>query len=154
MLDGAGFQGGSSAVMNSESKPESRMGGRMRRMTCRLLKDVLRAHELHHVDFLSLDIEGHEIAALQGWDPYEVSIDIIISENVKIWDMLRSFGYRRFHTSRNFQDAIYLRPGFKLAIEQAGQAPMDWWNMPRCNGSRLDPSSKSGWYGILGRGGS
>jgi len=35
--------------------------------------------DFHHIDFLSLDVEGHEYEVLKSWD-FSVPIDIILIE--------------------------------------------------------------------------
>ena len=35
-------------------------------MICEPLRDVLTRYQIKHVDFMSLDVEGHELAVLHG----------------------------------------------------------------------------------------
>ena len=48
---------------------------------CTTLRHILHARRLTHIDFLSLDIEGHELSALQGVDWDTTTIDMILIEN-------------------------------------------------------------------------
>jgi FkbM family methyltransferase len=48
-------------------------------MTPRTLKDIITETNLKHIDFLSLDVEGHEYEVLQSWD-FSIEIDIILIE--------------------------------------------------------------------------
>ena len=80
---------------------------------------------LTHIDFLSLDVEQHEAAVLRGVDWDRVTIDIIIMEGdwATTGKMLtEERGYRRvdYLGAPNVGQSAYLRPGFKLAIEEAG----------------------------------
>jgi FkbM family methyltransferase len=43
------------------------------------LIDIVKSTNIKHIDFLSLDVEGHEYEVLQSWD-FSVPIDIILIE--------------------------------------------------------------------------
>ena len=146
--DGAGFHGGASAVlMNGSLAPQQHLRGRVKSMQCKTLQYVINRHRLNHIDFLSLDIEGHEVHALSTVDFARVKIDIIISENAQVSDILFSQGYRKHNTSKFFGDSIFLRSGFQLEIERRGQLAADWYNMRRCHNGKCDSKSKSCWWG-------
>ena len=66
----------------------------------RLLKDVLKEHDIKKVDFMSLDVEGGELDVLKGIDFEAVDINCILIENDKsgkkerkIRNFLRNHGY-------------------------------------------------------------
>ena len=78
---GLGWHGGSSRVIQSTDR---RRGGTVKTIVCRPLGKILADFVVQHVDFLSLDIEGHEVEALSSFDfssDNNVKIDIIVSEN-------------------------------------------------------------------------
>ena len=49
-------------------------------MTCATLAAEVRALRWAHVDFMSLDVEGHEASVLRGLDWARVTIDYILCE--------------------------------------------------------------------------
>lgn len=78
------------------------------------LDDILKAHNVTHIDFLSLDVEGHELEVLKSIDFSQVIIDVITVENdysnEELRDLLRSNGfvlYGHVHV-----DDIFVRNGF------------------------------------------
>jgi len=124
---GLGWRGGSSRVVETTS---GNMGGSVRTIECRPLSTIFADHAVRHVDFLSLDIEGHEVEALSSFNfaaDDAIKIDIIVSENEKVGPLLQKAGYRK---QSEAHDHIFLRPGFRLEIEKAGQQAVD--GLPRC----------------------
>lgn len=162
--DRLGFTGGASKVLRDEVPMKDtsdfnadrstrapnqgrRMQGLVRTLKCRLLKEVLESSGLKHVDFLSLDIEGHEVPALASVNFSLVEIDIIIVENELVQDILERAGYRKQSVSKYFADFVFLRKGFTpLITERTGRLPEDWLHMRRCNAGECDPMSKSCWW--------
>lgn len=47
------------------------------------LTEIIRITNLTHIDFLSLDVEGHEYEVLKSWD-FSVPIDIILIETLGV----------------------------------------------------------------------
>jgi len=45
----------------------------------RSLTNIVKSTPVQHIDFLSLDVEGHEYEVLQSWD-FSVPIDIVLIE--------------------------------------------------------------------------
>lgn len=86
-------------------------------MTCTKLGTVLKKKEVTVIDYLSLDIEGHEFKALQSIDWDSVKINVMTIEmnenNKKIGDFLESKGYKRYNVSESefntMTDDSYLR---------------------------------------------
>ena len=145
--DGAGFLGGASGIVAKGARP--RLSGRRVTMTCRTLQEVVDQHSVRHVDFLSLDIEGHELQALGGLNFSKTTVDIIIVENPDVEAMLLQLGYRKANVSAHFADSIFLRRGFRPLIERLGylaRPAEDWIGLTRCGGKVCDPRSMSCWW--------
>ena len=47
------------------------------------LTEIVRSTKLTHIDFLSLDVEGHEYEVLKSWD-FSIPIDIILIETLGV----------------------------------------------------------------------
>ena len=47
------------------------------------LTEVINATNIKHIDFMSLDVEGHELEVLQSWD-FRVPIDLILIETLGV----------------------------------------------------------------------
>lgn len=47
------------------------------------LTDIIKSTNLTHIDFLSLDVEGHEYEVLQSWD-FSIKIDLILLETLGV----------------------------------------------------------------------
>jgi len=146
--DGAGWNGGASAVLTpGDTSPQQKLKGEVKKINCKTLKNVVDQQNVRHIDFLSLDVEGHEQAVVSGFNFSETTVDIVISENPAIRAHLRAFGYRELNASRHFGDTIFLRNGFVPLIEKVRGHVMDWKDMKRCNNKRCDPRSSSCWWG-------
>lgn len=100
---------------------------------CERLDAVLAARGVSHVDYLSLDIEGHERVALSSWDPAKASIDIIIVEDESAAATLAAppLAYRRLD-GRLGPDSVLVRPGQRLGIELLGGRVV--WPWPQKTG--------------------
>ena len=91
---------------------------------CLPLDEVFAASNISHVDYLSLDIEGHEAQALKTVNFSAVTIDIITAEGPEV--LLKKFpDLLNTHINRglgllNAQDAIFTRKGFRFGIEVNG----------------------------------
>jgi FkbM family methyltransferase len=86
-------------------------------MTCITMADVLHRFGVKHVDLLSLDVEGHELAVLKGVDLSTVKIDFIFMEpnSQESADYLRNAGYR------NVWEELWIRNGVQLERERQGK---------------------------------
>ncbi len=66
------------------------------------LADILRRCRLHHVDYMSIDVEGAELAILQVFDFAAFDIDVIEVENnygePEVGALMLANGYRKIHT--------------------------------------------------------
>ena len=47
------------------------------------LSEIIKTTHLTHIDFLSLDVEGHEYEVLQSWD-FSIPIDLILIETLGV----------------------------------------------------------------------
>ena len=47
------------------------------------LTDIIKSTNITHIDFLSLDVEGHEYEVLQSWD-FSVPIDLLLIETLGV----------------------------------------------------------------------
>jgi len=47
------------------------------------LSEIVKRSQVNHIDFLSLDVEGHEYEVLQSWD-FSVPIDLILIETLGV----------------------------------------------------------------------
>ena len=101
-------------------------------MTCTTGARVFAEAGLTHVDWLSLDAEGHELAILQGIDWTAVTIDIITYEDNRVQRtavaefMSEKLGYRWVGIIG--VDKVWLRPGFDLRDPRAAtSSPYDMY---------------------------
>lgn len=78
-------------------------------VNCMSFKELFQKHRVSHVDFLSLDIEGGEEAALKTIDFSQVTINVIVVENNfnenNIKNYLELYGYERI--KRLGKDDVY-----------------------------------------------
>ena len=111
---GLGWRGGSSKILPGAARPE---GHGVRTVQCRSLQSIILEGGHRHIDFLSLDVEGHEVQALSSVDLSKVHIDIIISENPRVAELLLRNGYR---LQSSAHDNIWLRSKFEPAITRHG----------------------------------
>ena len=71
-------------------------------VSIRRLDDILDEAGVDHIDFISIDVEGHELPALQGFSVHRWRPSIIIVEDNsgardrQVRDHLRNLGYVRF----------------------------------------------------------
>lgn len=63
-----------------ENYPNRNRQGNMTTMTCTTVESTLRERRISHIDFLSLDVEGHELDVLKGIDFGKICIDVITVE--------------------------------------------------------------------------
>lgn len=89
-------------------------------LVCSTLAEQLRHRALHVVDYLSLDVEGHELAVLHGVDWHAVRINVITveSNDPAVDAFLRAKGYLKRPVKRGrrtdgvltmLQDDLYVR---------------------------------------------
>jgi len=78
------------------------------------INEVLKKHDVTHVDFLSLDTEGSELEILKSIDFSRLTIDVITVENnfdePIVRDFLEAHGFT--YVTRLHVDDVYVREGF------------------------------------------
>ena len=119
-----GNTAGSSRIVKPGGKPPPG-AGHFENIKCKKLSDVLSEHNVKHVDYFSLDVEGHEAVALSTLDFTKVTVDILISESPKVTKMLTTNGFKDYGSKFNLQfDQTFMRKGFKLGIQSMGGKPI------------------------------
>ncbi len=80
-------------------------------LTCTTLAKELPKRNLHHIDFMSLDVEGYEFPVLQGIDWEKTTIDVLVVENKRpeVVNFLDEKGFDRVRFV--LKDDIYIRKG-------------------------------------------
>jgi FkbM family methyltransferase len=88
---------------------------------CRRLEDIFTMYDIRHVDYMSIDTEGAEMAVLQGIDFDKVDIRIIgVEENyehesILVREYLYSKGY--MFRAKIQGDAIFIKPEYPFVPE-------------------------------------
>lgn len=105
--------------------------GGFRELKCTTLKTELARLEMQRFDFMSLDVEGHELPILQGIDWPSTIIDVIVTENrtPQVQKLLENVGYRLYKDV--LKDYIYIRNDSGIVIKD------EWIRLVR----RLDRKS-------------
>ncbi|CAC9606411.1 hypothetical protein [uncultured Gammaproteobacteria bacterium] len=86
----------------------------------RLFKDVMSEENITHIDYLSLDVEGHEMNVLKGIDFNKVRIDVLTIENHSLYgddnirNMMINNGYIFWGRVMNLDD-IYVHMDYKVS---------------------------------------
>jgi len=117
-------------------------------LQCTTLAAALADANVNHVDFISLDLEGHELPAMLTLNFSTTTVDIIIAEDRTQYAtspagpsgprsveelLVTRHGYRKLSNviapcaSWRCQphDDVFLRPGFTLGIERLGRDRID-----------------------------
>ncbi|CAE6909708.1 unnamed protein product [Symbiodinium natans] len=105
-------------------------GGKRTTLTCQTLSDIFRQYQMTHVDFMSLDVEGAELACLQGIDWNAVSIDTILVEQndnsfANVASLLTSRGY--VNATQLHRDVFFVHTSAKGLLEK-----VEAWNRDVC----------------------
>lgn len=94
----------------------------IKQMTCSTLRKEVKAQ---HVHFWSLDVEGHELEVLNGFDWEKTTVDVIVTENrsKQVSSILKDRGYMR--TTGVLKDDIWIRDGSGFKISKRSLRLMD-----------------------------
>lgn len=122
-----GLNGGSGGIIGKSFKNAEVLARQNKtvatiRERCTTMGQVLSRTNVKHADYLSLDVEGHEMAVLKGFDWDSVVINVISVETSKeslepITDFLTDKGYVKHHPQLDersirsgmiHEDAIFL----------------------------------------------
>lgn len=89
-----------------------------RQLRCTTLSRELPRLGVNHVDFMSLDVEGHELPVLQGMDWSRTTIDVLVVENkrAEVQAFLEDKGFRRYKDV--LKDDIYIRKGSGYTVNR------------------------------------
>jgi FkbM family methyltransferase len=140
-----GFHGGAARVVKEQRDLAVGWGKKPVQMECRTLRSILHEHKVKHIDFMSLDIEGHEPEAmstlkLDHGGEHGVTIDVVSAETNSSAAYWRAGNYR--HYSPKGMEQVFLRPGYQMPIEEAGK-PILWpAEVPTCS-AELKAESKA-----------
>jgi FkbM family methyltransferase len=114
-------------------------------VTCFTLQALFDHHGLTHIDYLSLDVEGHELKAVESIDFSKTKVDVMSIENSPAGASAASFlvdhrGYRQvkgdvYHTIA-LVDHILVAPGFAGFPCSAKIQKLDSFRM--CSGDKYD----------------
>lgn len=72
------------------------------------LKELMQQNGLEHVDFLKVDVEGHDLEALKGLEDYldPKRLSCLYVESAETFDLVRSRGYVPFQTRKIYVDEL------------------------------------------------
>ena len=123
-----GFHGGAARVVKEQRDLAVGWGKKPVQMECRTLRSILHEHKVKHIDFMSLDIEGHEPEAMSTLKlghggEHGVTIDVVSAETNSSAAYWRAGDYRHF--SPEGMEQVFLRPGYRMPIEEEGK-PILW----------------------------
>lgn len=108
-----GVDGGSHAT---RAKYAAHFRG-FRTLTCTTLTRELPRLGISRVDFMSLDVEGHELPVLMGIDWLHTKIDVLVVENKRkeVVTFITARGFDRYRGV--LKDDIYIRKGSGYAVD-------------------------------------
>lgn len=116
-----GKLGGLGGILDSTYKSMDRFEGLnntiTKRLKCTTMTTVLHMQNIKTIDYLSLDVEGHELEVLKGFPFPEVKVHIMTIESSKktlqeIDNFLSPFGYTRHNVQLNSEtDGMSMRHG-------------------------------------------
>lgn len=120
---------GVNGTKHSKDDKFSRHFHGIKEIVCTTLKDVLRAKlgSAHtHFDFMTLDVEGHELPILQGINWNSTVIDVIIIEN-RSPPVVRYLSEQNYeHFPRIHKDDIWIRKGSDIVMDRQG---IEWMTL-------------------------
>lgn len=102
--------------LNAVIKDVDIFGGELNiiQVPCVRLDKIFKEHGITHIDFLSIDVEGHELQVLVGIDFSKVIVDVIAIENdyhdEHLRALLQKHGFKLY--AHVHVDDIFVRDGF------------------------------------------
>jgi FkbM family methyltransferase len=99
-------------------------GFKAQRIRCVRLADEFERLGVRHLDFLSLDVEGHDKQALQGIDFDQVTIDYILCEQARdCAGRLLPLGYKmhKLGIPARYRDVVFVSPSAQSVAQSAAQ---------------------------------
>ncbi|PXF44114.1 hypothetical protein BWQ96_06195 [Gracilariopsis chorda] len=120
-----GMRGASGGILETYKGDPGVLENATETLACTTLETVLRRLSVSHVDYLSLDVEGHELHVLMGIEWGQVTIDIIsveLNSNTRkpVHTFLIERGYHMLSTGTepvndmetfSMNDPVYVRHG-------------------------------------------
>jgi len=96
-----------------KKQPGKTPGWKTQQLRCVRLADEFERLDVRHLDFLSVDVEGHDELALKGIDFNRVTIDYILCEQARdCADILLPLGYKmhKLGIPAIFRDVVFVSP--------------------------------------------
>lgn len=114
---------GVNGTKHSKDDKFSRHFHGIKEIVCTTLEDVLRAQlgsSNTHFDFMTLDVEGHELPILQGinWDSTVIDVIIIENRSPPVIRFLSKHNYD--HYPKIHKDDIWIRKGSNIVMDKQG----------------------------------
>ncbi len=97
--------------------------------TCTTGRHILEKENIRHVDWLQIDVEGHELEVLKGFDFASTTIDVVsIESNLHSGApyYLEKLGYtlaHRIRVTRGHVDEFWIRRGFAFLGQEEKKVP-------------------------------
>lgn len=90
----------------------------VKELTCTTVKKEAERLGMAHFEFMSLDVEGHELPILRGVDWERVTIDVIVTENRsgEVRRLLEEQGYELYENI--LKDFLYVRKESKFVPQE------------------------------------
>lgn len=118
------------------------------------LKEIMMQNRLEHLDFLKVDVEGHDVQALEGLEDFldPKRISCIYVESADTFDLVRSKGFVPFQTRKIYIDELlrskkrYNGVGYFEAARSGSENIL--WVAPDSLQEKLVRHNVSAWQGI------
>lgn len=96
-------------------------------LRCVVLGEELRRRKMTHIDFMSLDVEGHESAVLDGIDFAYTRIDYILCEATRVCAIkLKPHGFSQIQLPGLKGDTVWRHPNAQEAALRASDGSGAW----------------------------
>ena len=126
---------GTSKIISNNISYPSYLGSRV---PCRTLSSIFADHEINHIDFFSLDVEGAELYAIRSIDFSKVTISVLIIERNEL------------KKDESVESSVKLAEVEKILTVKAGMVklPTDGSQVPECQ--RLRKNMTIGHFNLWG----